>query len=174
MLFSWGSARPRHRPDQEKHAVADHFPNIDELLGRIQADYHTDRETVLTDAEAAMLRAWLEQNPKPPAPWESRGPFYFYGLDDALWVHYRYVLSRFDSAGTRTESADPELSAEEQAVVLFTRDPNQSDRSIAKQIGCSPSVLSRSERYQALKQAHAGNLPKGKKSKAGDLEAWDR
>lgn len=66
-----------------------------------------------------------------------------------------------------------ELTAVEKAMVIFTRDPNQSLREVARQVPCDPSLLSRDGRFKRLQQAHAGSVPKGSKSKDRDLEAED-
>jgi hypothetical protein len=64
------------------------------------------------------------------------------------------------------------LTAEERCIAIFLRDPNKSNRQIAKEAGCSPSILSR-PKLKALRQMHAGQLRKGEKTKAGDVEAED-
>lgn len=73
-----------------------------------------------------------------------------------------------DDGGT---SDQVKLTAVERALVIYTRDPNQSIRAIARQAGCHPSLLSRDERFQRLRQAHVGNVPRGRKPKGGDIEA---
>jgi hypothetical protein len=88
------------------------LPDAVALVARIQADYFQGRMTALTDDQAALLRAWLKVNPKPPSPQESRGGFHFYGALEALWVHYRYLLSRAGSA----DKADSAQTASEQAI----------------------------------------------------------
>lgn len=66
------------------------------------------------------------------------------------------------------------LSAVEQAIAIFLRDPNQSQRSIARQVGCSASSLSESKVFRRLRQAFAGQKPRrGRRFTDGRIEADD-
>jgi hypothetical protein len=69
------------------------------------------------------------------------------------------------------DGSKPELTAVERAMMLFTRDPNQSIRALARQVGCDSSLLYRDPRIRRLREAHRGKLPKGTKSREGDVEA---
>lgn len=62
------------------------------------------------------------------------------------------------------------LSKAEQAREVFLRDPSQTIRQVAEQVGCAPSTLSRSPTFRRLWQAHMRQLPKGRKY-GGDVEA---
>jgi hypothetical protein len=64
-----------------------------------------------------------------------------------------------------------ELTDVEKAMMIFTRDPNQSLREIARQVPCHHSLLVRDKSFQRLRRAHQGSIPKGKKSREGDTEA---
>jgi hypothetical protein len=63
------------------------------------------------------------------------------------------------------------LTAVERAMQIFLRDPNQSIRGIARQVGCDPALLFRDERFTRLREAYKGKVPKGSKPKDGPLEA---
>ena len=65
------------------------------------------------------------------------------------------------------------LTAVEQAIAIFLRDPQRSVRAIAAEIGCSHSVLSENETFKRLRAAFAGTVHRGRKSKDGRLEADD-
>jgi hypothetical protein len=64
-----------------------------------------------------------------------------------------------------------ELTAVERALVIYARDPNQSLRAVARQVGCAHSLLVRDPRFQRMRQAIAGVVSRGSKSKGGDMEA---
>jgi hypothetical protein len=64
-----------------------------------------------------------------------------------------------------------ELTAAERAIAIYLRDPTLSVSKVAEQAGCDRSLLYRDERFKRLRAAHQGTLPKGSKSKEGDLEA---
>jgi hypothetical protein len=86
-----------------------------------------------------------------------------------------FALASLSVAQQDTKDNKPpervELTAAERAMVVYLRDPNQSIREIAHQVGCDPSLLYRDERLKRLREAHKGKVPKGTKSKEGDLEA---
>lgn len=71
------------------------------------------------------------------------------------------------------EATPVQLTAVERALILYTRNPSQSLRKLAREVGCDVSLLSRDERIQRLRDAYGGKIPRGSKSKEGDLEAWD-
>ncbi len=64
-----------------------------------------------------------------------------------------------------------QLTAVERAMQIFARDPNQSVGEIARQVGCDRSLLYRDPRFKRLREAYRGTLPKGSKSRDGELEA---
>jgi hypothetical protein len=66
-----------------------------------------------------------------------------------------------------------ELTAVERAIAVYLRDPDLSVSEVARQVGCDRSLLYRDERFKRLRKAHRKTLPKGSKSKEGDLEAED-
>jgi hypothetical protein len=70
-----------------------------------------------------------------------------------------------------TNGGDKALSPVERALIIYTRDPNQSIRKIARQAGCSHAALLKNEKFKRLRQTHQGSLPTGTKSRDGDLEA---
>ena len=74
-----------------------------------------------------------------------------------------------DQGGAPTDSV--ELTKVERAIQFYLRDPNQSVREVARKVPCDPSLLYRDERFNRLREAHQGKLPKGSKSGEGDLEA---
>jgi hypothetical protein len=95
------------------------------------------------------------------------------------------VLDAMDTTGQSAASEPPasgppsehtnrqpavELTAEERCIQIYLRDPNQSLRQIARQAGCDASIPVRSEKLKRLRAANAGTIPKGSKTKAGDLE----
>jgi hypothetical protein len=63
------------------------------------------------------------------------------------------------------------LTRVEKALMLMARDPNKSLRRVAREVPCHVSLLSRDPRVRRMRQAQAGHLPKGRKGKAGDVEA---
>jgi hypothetical protein len=67
----------------------------------------------------------------------------------------------------------PHLTAVERALVFFLRDPNQSVRAVARQVGCDPALLYRDQRFCRLREALKGKLPRGSRSKEGHLEAQE-
>jgi hypothetical protein len=71
------------------------------------------------------------------------------------------------------KSVSDSLTAEERCIQIYLRDPNQSLRKIARLARCDPSIPSRSDKLRRLREAHAGKLPRGRKTKEGDLEAED-
>lgn len=77
------------------------------------------------------------------------------------------------AADTAERASPGALTPVDRAMILFTRDPNQSVRTIAKQAGCHHSVLSRSQQFRDLRNAHARHLRHGSKSADGRLEAED-
>ncbi len=81
--------------------------------------------------------------------------------------------SAADGVATTPDGPAVQLTAVERAMQIFLRDSNQSVRSIARQVGCDPSLLYRSESFKRLREAYAGRIPKGTKSKDGALEAED-
>jgi hypothetical protein len=78
-----------------------------------------------------------------------------------------------EPAEARAASTTPpaELTAVERALVIYSRDPDQSVREVARRAGCDPSLLYRDERFGRLREAYKRKLRKGTKSKEGDLEA---
>lgn len=70
-----------------------------------------------------------------------------------------------------TTDGQAELTAVERALVIYARDPNQSVRAVARQVGCNHTLLLRDPRFQRLREAYASTLPRGRKSKDGNLEA---
>jgi hypothetical protein len=80
-----------------------------------------------------------------------------------------------DWAGKKGPSEEQtELTAVERAMMLYTRDSNRSIASRAREAGCDRSLLYKDERFKRLRQANQGRLPKGSKSKEGDIESeWD-
>jgi hypothetical protein len=69
------------------------------------------------------------------------------------------------------EPEDPKLTAVERAMQIYARDPNQSLRAVARQVGCDPSLLSRDARFKRLRESYVANIPRGSKSKEGTVEA---
>jgi hypothetical protein len=69
------------------------------------------------------------------------------------------------------QTPETELTAVERAMQIYLRDPNQSLREVARKARCDPGQLSRDPRFRRLREAHAGTIPKGSKSKQGDMEA---
>ena len=53
------------------------------------------------------------------------------------------------------------------------RDPGQPIRELARKVPCSRALLYDCPQLQRLRQAHAGRLPRGSKSKDGEVEAED-
>jgi hypothetical protein len=76
-----------------------------------------------------------------------------------------------DPATPAAEPPAAKLTAVEEAIALFLRDPDLSVSEIARQVGCNRSMLYRDERFKRLRETYRGRLPKGSKSKEGHLEA---
>jgi hypothetical protein len=78
----------------------------------------------------------------------------------------------------KTDSA--ELTAEEQCIQVYLRDPNQSLRKIARLVGCDAAIPTKSKRLKRLRELNAGKIPRGTKNTEGygrhstsNLEAED-
>jgi hypothetical protein len=69
------------------------------------------------------------------------------------------------------ERAAAELTAVEHAMIIFTRDPTRSLTDIADEAGCDRSLFYKDERLIRLREAHQGKVPRGSKSKEGEIEA---
>ena len=54
---------------------------------------------------------------------------------------------------------------------IYARDPNQSVAEVARLAGCDRSLLYRDKRFKRFREACAGSIPKGSKSKEGIMEA---
>ncbi len=79
-----------------------------------------------------------------------------------------------DQAGPAPGSSPvAQLTAVERAMLIYSRDPNQSLREVARKVPCDPSLLSRDPKFKRLREAHQGSVPKGSKSKEGTVEAED-
>ena len=79
----------------------------------------------------------------------------------------------FEGAVSLPSAPDAKLTATERAIAIYLRDPSKSVRAVARQARCNPSLLYRDPRFRRLRAAHQATLPKGTKSKDGDLEAED-
>jgi hypothetical protein len=92
-------------------------------------------------------------------------------LSVAVELLREVVRPGMDQLTPAAEAPAAKLTAVEQAIALFLRDPDLSVSDIARQVGCNRSLLYRDERFKRLREAHRGRLPKGSKSKEGHLEA---
>jgi hypothetical protein len=63
------------------------------------------------------------------------------------------------------------LTAVEQAMVIYLRDPSQSVADVARQVPCNRSLLYRDERFKRLRSTCVGQVPKGSKTKDRTMEA---
>jgi DNA-binding phage protein len=71
---------------------------------------------------------------------------------------------------------EKELSKEVQVLAIFADNPKLSDTEIAKKAGISRTSLYRMKKFKQVKevlQSSKADLPKGSKSKDGDIEAWN-
>lgn len=86
----------------------------------------------------------------------------------------RDAINHIKSLAKKKNGQSAELTYIDKALILLTRNPNQSTRGIAQQVGCTHSWLSKNERFKRMRQSLAGRLAKGTKTK-GYLEAeeWD-
>jgi hypothetical protein len=92
-------------------------------------------------------------------------------LEPSLLDDLQRAVESTASANRQAKTPSTELSAVEQAMIIFNRDPTQSIAKIARTVGCSRGVLYHDERFQRLLQAHQGMLAKGSKSRDGKIEA---
>jgi hypothetical protein len=71
---------------------------------------------------------------------------------------------------------EKELSKEVQVLAIFADNPKLSDTEISKKAGISRTSLYRMKKFKQVKevlQSSKADLPKGSKSKDGDIEAWN-
>jgi len=85
-------------------------------------------------------------------------------------------------AGAMIAQAEPDkkqpagsISYEAQALAMFTKNPDLTNKQIAKALGVHVKTLSR---YESLKDARSllkqrSLIPRGQKNREGDIEAWD-
>jgi len=69
------------------------------------------------------------------------------------------------------------LSKEARAIAAMVKHPGWSDEKIAEMAGCHPKSLYRMElfmRAKAMRRGGKNELPRGSKSKEGDVEGWER
>jgi len=98
---------------------------------------------------------------------------------DALYKRGQVEIARqilVPKAKEPAESTAPidRSDREAKAVVLLQKHPEWSDRAVAKEVGCSPSTLSRSALYQKAKQLKRGTPPpRGWKNANGDIDTLD-
>jgi hypothetical protein len=82
-----------------------------------------------------------------------------------------------DGSPREAQPNSSELTKVEKAMQIYLRDTNQSEREIARQVGCHPSLLSRSKRFQSLKEMYEreyrNKIPRGSKTMEGGMEAED-
>lgn len=72
---------------------------------------------------------------------------------------------------TPTSKQDrPKVTAVDRALILLTKKKYRSRRELADEVGCDPSVFSRSEAFKRMWNACNGSIPKGSK-KDGNMEA---
>ena len=162
-------------------------------LAARQAGYHLTTfaaETVerrCLDLGRICLEAWAASIPKQQPGWEDGAyePFHraiepFYPARNAVFelaVAVRHDLWEkwpFREPGeVEMVRMEVPLTKTEQAMMIYLRDPNQSDSDVAKQVPCHPSLLSHSEQYRKLRSAHAGSILKGSKPAEGNIEAAD-
>jgi hypothetical protein len=107
--------------------------------------------------------------------WYDAATQYALGSPDAdfrtLRQQARRLIRRLEKLGQMWEAkalpeAEAKLTKVEEAMQVYMRDPNQSNRKVAGIVGCSPSLLSNDPRYRRLREAYQGDQPpKGSKSK---------
>src|SRR5262249_51117804 len=136
------------------------------------APYHGKERYVFDPVEVKKRKKWLEGIKK---KWREQVAARI-GTGEKMSANQRCklfntMLKKAWKDGARgPDEPEPTLTAVEQAIQIYLRDPNQSDRQIAKSVGCSHSVLSRSQDFQRLKGAYQGKPIKGSKSKEGFVE----
>jgi hypothetical protein len=93
------------------------------------------------------------------------------GLESAVGEGVVTEPQKQDTGSAPLSTTETGLTAIERAMLILMRDPNQSNRAIAGKVGCHPSLLSKGERFKRLRKAMIAILPKGSKTREGDLEA---
>ncbi len=113
---------------------------------------------------------------------------YVAGIKHKLSLTYSEDLSKWTwadllgAARTLNAQAEPDkkqpagsISYEAQALAMFTKNPDLTNKQIAKALGVHVKTLSR---YESLKDARSllkqrSLIPRGQKNREGDIEAWD-
>ena len=102
-----------------------------------------------------------------------------YRLDvkDAMREAGAVDLSRNDAQQAPPEDLKPTLSKEALAIAALKDHPGWTNQEIAKAAGCHPKSLHRFDDFmkarEILRQATRASIPKGSKSKDGEMEAWE-
>jgi len=102
----------------------------------------------------------------------------FYAGMFSLADYCNLIADALDGPGKEeTGGGAAELSKVARALAALTDHPDWTDEQIAKAAGCNVKSLYRMKKFKdakALLKEGKGDMPKGSKSKEGDVEAWER